>query len=142
MERGILVGGMARRTGATRKAIRVYEQAGLMTSKRTPAGDRTYDSADLQRVGFILQARGAGFTVAEIRDIIRIRESGRTPCNHVRAVIEAKLQRIEQTLKDLKATKNQLAAMLKAWRPLQARKASVCPHIEQTAVRKIKEVKR
>ena len=138
----MLVGHMAKRTGTTRKALRVYEQAGLMASRRTAGGYRTYTSGDLRRLEFILQARRAGFSVAEIRDVIRIRESGGAPCDHVRAVIESKLQKIERTLKDLKATRTQLTEMLRAWRALRPGKAGVCPHIERIPLRAIKEVKR
>jgi len=140
---GMLVGELARRTGTTRKALRVYEGAGLLSAtRRTAAGYRSYGRDDQRRLLFILKARRAGFSVTEIRDVIRIRESGRTPCGHVRNVIESKLDRIERTLRDLKATRTQLTAMLRGWRPLQSGKTSVCPHIDRIPVNSTKEVER
>lgn len=70
---GILVSDLAKRTGATRKALRLYEAAGLIApTTRTPAGYRVFGPDTVPLVSFIVKARRAGFTVAEIRDIVRI----------------------------------------------------------------------
>ena len=86
----------------------------------------------VQLVAFIVKARRAGFTVAEIRDIVGIRRSGRAPCDHVRALIDAKLTSIDNALADLKATREALAAMRRSWRTATRHRAAVCPHIERT----------
>jgi DNA-binding transcriptional MerR regulator len=128
---GILVSELAKRTGTTRKALRLYEAAGLVTpARRTPAGYRVYSADAVPLVGFILKARRAGFTVAEIRDIAGIRRSGRAPCAHVRALIDSKLANIDRAVADLNAARDELAAMRKSWRTLARRDSSVCPHIE------------
>jgi MerR family transcriptional regulator, Zn(II)-responsive regulator of zntA len=107
----ILVSDLAKRTGTTRKALGLYEAAGVIApATRTPAG----------------------FTIAEIRDIVGIRRSGRTPCTHVRALIDAKLASIERALTELKATRDALAAMRKSWRTATRQSAAVCPHIERS----------
>lgn len=138
---GILVSELARRTGTTRKALRLYEAAGLVTpERRTPAGYRVYGADAVALVGFIVKARRAGFTVAEIRDIVRIRRSGRAPCSHVRELIDRKLTSIDRTLADLKMARDELAAIRRSWRPLAARTAAVCPHIERMRTPRQKEV--
>ena len=130
---GLLVSQLARRTGTTRKALRLYEESGLITpATRTAAGYRVFGADAVQLVGFIVKARRAGFTVAEIRDIVSIRRSGRTPCTHVRALIDAKLASIEHALTELKATRDALAAMRESWRTATRESAVVCPHIERS----------
>ena len=63
---GILVSEVARRAGTTRKALRLYEAAGLITpDRRTEAGYRVYGAQVIPLLSFILKARRAGFTVAE-----------------------------------------------------------------------------
>jgi DNA-binding transcriptional MerR regulator len=114
---GILVSELAKRTGTTRKALRLYEAAGLIApDRRTEAGYRVYAPGVIPLLSFILKARRAGFTVAEIRDIVRMRRSGQGPCEHVRALIDTKLTKIDRTLADLKAARDQLATIRATWR--------------------------
>jgi DNA-binding transcriptional MerR regulator len=71
---GILVSELAKRTGTTRKALRLYEAAALIAPDgRTEGGYRLYGAEVVPAVSFILKARRAGFTVAEIRGIVRLR---------------------------------------------------------------------
>jgi DNA-binding transcriptional MerR regulator len=92
---------------------------------------RVYAAAAVPLVSFILKARRAGFTVAEIRDIIRTRRSGRAPCDHIRALIDTKLPNIDRALADLKAARDDLAAIRKTRRRRPTVSAAVCPHIER-----------
>jgi DNA-binding transcriptional MerR regulator len=125
----ILVSELAKRTGTTRKALRLYEASGLIApATRTPAGS-------VALVSFIVKARRAGFTVAEIRDIVSIRRSGRAPCSHVRT-------NIDRALADLNAARDELAAMRNTWRTHTRGNAAVCPHIERIKGVREKEVKR
>jgi DNA-binding transcriptional MerR regulator len=129
---GMLVSELAKRTGTTRKALRLYEASGLIApATRTPAGYRVFGADAVPLVSFIVQARRAGFTVAEIRDIVKIRRSGRAPCTHVRTLIDTKLTTIDRELTDLKAARDELAAMRKSWGKVTTKNAAVCPHIER-----------
>jgi len=126
--RGILVSELAKRTGTTRKALRLYEAAGLIApDRRTEAGYRVYGAAAMPVVSFILKARRAGFTVAEIRDIGRLRRSGRAPCDHVRALIDTNVRNLERAHADLKAARDELPAI----RNRPPASAAICPHIER-----------
>ncbi|HEY7518495.1 MAG TPA: MerR family DNA-binding protein [Methylomirabilota bacterium] len=128
----MLVSELAKRTGTTRKALRLYEAAGLIApARRTQAGYRVYGAEAVPVVSFILKARRAGFTVAEIRDIVRMRRSGRAPCDLVRALVDAKLTNIDRALADLSATRDELTAIRKTWRRWTTAPAAVCPHLER-----------
>jgi DNA-binding transcriptional MerR regulator len=140
---GILVSELARRTGTTRKALRLYEASGLIApATRTPAGYRVFGADAVALVSFIVKARRAGFTVAEIRDIVSIRRSGRAPCSHVRTLIDTKLTNIDRALADLNAARDELSAMRKSWRAHTRGNAAVCPHIERIKAAREKELKR
>ena len=60
-----------------------------------------------------------------------MRRSGRAPCDHVRALIDTKLMKIDRTLADLKAARSELGSIRKTWRRRPAAPAAVCPHIER-----------
>ena len=73
----MLIGELSADAGVPSKTIRFYEQAGLMPAPpRTPAGYRDYPPGALDRLAFIRHAQAAGFTLAEIRSVLAIRDSG------------------------------------------------------------------
>ena len=108
------VGDLARRTGKTVRAIRLYEEIGLLTpSTRSSGGFRLYDAAAVDRVKWIELLHTAGFSLHEIRDVLRSwwdAELGAEAMERLRALFEAKLtetreaihrhQRLERELED------------------------------------------
>lgn len=67
------IGQAARATGVSAKMIRHYEAIGLIpTADRRSSNYRDYDHADIHRLGFIRRARDLGFSMAEIRDLLRL----------------------------------------------------------------------
>lgn len=129
---GLRTGELARRAGTTRKALRLYESAGLITpTTRTAAGYRVYRQDALDVLTFVLKARRLGFTIIEIREILGIRRAGRAPCDHVRHLIRRKVADLDRTLDELTAARQELRALLKSWRKLPKRSGAVCGHIER-----------
>jgi len=71
------VGEVARRSGVTRKALRLYEARGILPPpRRTAAGYRIYAPDVLDALDFVQQGRRLGLTLAEIKHIISLRRSG------------------------------------------------------------------
>ncbi|MFP5333452.1 MAG: MerR family transcriptional regulator, partial [Acidimicrobiia bacterium] len=71
----MLIGELARQTGVASRTLRFYEDQDLLPPPdRTPAGYRTYPERAADRVRFIKDAQAAGFTLAEIREILTIRD--------------------------------------------------------------------
>jgi DNA-binding transcriptional MerR regulator len=67
---GMLIGDVAKRSGATRKALRLYEANGILPPpRRSSAGYRVYGEADLHRLEFIRQAKTLGLPLAAIREL-------------------------------------------------------------------------
>src|SRR2546425_6730590 len=55
---GFLIGEVSRRSGASRKALRLYEEAGILPPpRRTPSGYRVYGSDALDLLAFVSQAQ-------------------------------------------------------------------------------------
>lgn len=128
---GLLIGEVAKRSGASRKALRLYEAAGILASpRRTSAGYRVYDPSALELLSFIQQAQRLGFTLDEIREIVAIKRAGRTPCPHVRDLVRRKAQELDRKLTDLMEVRDGLRTLLRGWRSARQSKAIVCPHIE------------
>jgi len=71
---------VAEATGTTAKTLRFYERQGLLpVAERTPAGYRDYTPATIGRLDFIRRGQAAGLTLAQIRQILDIRDGEDPP---------------------------------------------------------------
>ena len=64
---GVRIGELARATGTTTRALRHYEQAGLISCERASNGYRVYDERALVRVRNIRYLLAAGLTLDDVR---------------------------------------------------------------------------
>ena len=68
---GLLIGEAASRSGTSRKALRLYEAAGILPApRRTAAGYRVYGDIDLHRLELIREAKTLGLKLEAIRELI------------------------------------------------------------------------
>ncbi|AJC17085.1 MerR family transcriptional regulator [Pandoraea sputorum] len=61
----------ARRLGVSNKALRLYEQHGLLSPKRSSAGYRTYDSAEMARASEVVALRALGLSLAQVASVLK-----------------------------------------------------------------------
>ena len=98
------IGELAAASGTTTKTLRFYEESGLLPEvERGENGYRDYGPETLSRLGFIRRGRAAGFTLAQIREVIDIREAGEAPCHHVYELLSARLDEVDRQMADLGA---------------------------------------
>ncbi|MEI2775351.1 MAG: MerR family transcriptional regulator [Tetrasphaera sp.] len=64
------IGEAARRTGASPRALRHYEDAGVLRPQRTPSGYRVYSDDDLRVVHLVQTLLRAGLNLDLIRQIL------------------------------------------------------------------------
>lgn len=100
---------LAQQTGVTPPTIRYYEQIGILPpAARADNGYRAYRAGDVERMRFIVRARGLDFSLDEIRAILAFRERGETPCAYVLEQIDDKVAEIDQRMADLARMKAEL----------------------------------
>jgi|SRR5439155_13207291 len=132
MDGGLKIGELARRAGVTAKAIRFYERKRVLPpAKRAANGYRFYGDDAVEMLSFIKQATGLGLTLAEVKDIIAIRQGGRPPCTHVHRLLRDKATELDRKLKDLLEVRRRIRRSLTAWAESRVRQAVVCAHIER-----------
>lgn len=113
------IGHLAEQADVTVKALRFYEQAGVLpAAARLASGYRDYDSSALDRLRFVKAAQGAGLTLAEIRQIIVIREHDQSPCEHVTALLHARARDLDQRIAELGRLRDDLDRLQKRARSL------------------------
>ena len=69
------IGEVAERAGVSVRSLRYYEEQGLLTSTRTPGGQRRYDEADVDRVRYLRRLYAAGLSSRSIVDILPCAQS-------------------------------------------------------------------
>jgi DNA-binding transcriptional MerR regulator len=110
-------GELARAAGVSADTIRYYERMGVLsTAPRGRNGYRCFPRAAVQRIVVIRRALEAGFSLADLRRVLRIRDAGGVPCRQVYAIAEQRLRELEDRIRDLQALRNELAGALGEWR--------------------------
>ena len=103
------IGELAEQAGISTKAIRYYEQIGILTPPaRTPSGYRSYDPSALGRLGFVRAAQAVGLTLGEIRQIIAFREGGQAPCAHVTDLLQRHAADLDARIAELQQLRGEL----------------------------------
>ncbi len=134
MSTRLFIGKVAHAAGLSVQAVRYYERLGLLPpAERTAGGYRAYRPEAVERLRFIRQAQAAGFRLEEIREILRMKFAGQSPCKCVRAMLQRKLEQVEREMAELARFRRELRETLKRSRklPRLSHSASaICPMIE------------
>ena len=102
MNKTMKIGELAKATDLTTKTIRYYELHRLVeTPSRTESGYRVYGPADVERLEFIKKAKRLGLSLDEIRDVLMLHKQRQTPCVHVLALLDRKLQEVHDIIREL-----------------------------------------
>ena len=136
-EKPLLIGQLAKLAGVKPDTVRFYERSGLLPKPaRTASEYRLYDETALNQLRFIKKAQSLGFSLDEVRRILRLRGQGSRTCHSVLAIAEATLDETEIKLRELQKFRDALAANVKRWRKLPARRkcaAEFCDLIESSS---------
>ena len=107
------IGAVAKKAAVSVQTVWFYERQGLLPSPpRKESGYRLYGEADLKRLLFIRQAKALGFSLEEIRMILRMCERGQCPCASVLRLAEQHLETTERQISQLAAFVMSFAARL------------------------------
>lgn len=131
----MLIGEVSVVTGVDSQTIRFYERQDLLPKPhRAPNGYRTYDPTAVDRLRFIRAAQAAGLALAEIRQVLGLRDAGQAPCTHVSVVLEQKLVEVrahQQELANLASELEQLIETSHTLDPADCGPTDIC-HIIAT----------
>jgi len=113
----VRIGQLAAQTGYSVRTIRFYEQSGLLPApSRTPAGYRSYDQDAVSRLRFVRSAQALGLSLAEIAEVLRIRDYQGPPCSYVAELLDTHIGALDRRIDELTALRDELRAR----RPLGA----------------------
>jgi MerR family mercuric resistance operon transcriptional regulator len=108
------IGPLSRFTGCNIETIRYYERIHLLSAPpRSEGNHRVYSEDHVKRLFFIRRCRELGFTLEEVRELLRLVDGGTYTCAEVRGltldhadVVHRKiadLRKLERVLRDMAA---------------------------------------
>ena len=105
------IGRLAEAAGVHLETIRYYQRRGLLAEPKRPAGGvRRYGEGAIARLGFIRRAQEVGFTLDEVKALLKL---GETPsCRGARTMAAKKLELVETRLRDLERMRGVLADLI------------------------------
>ncbi|MFT3953580.1 MAG: MerR family DNA-binding transcriptional regulator [Piscinibacter sp.] len=116
------IGELAREFDLTTRAIRFYEDCGLITPQRS-GRNRVYTARDRTRLKLTLRGKRLGLTLAEVKELVDMYESPRDTQPQLKkflVVLAAHRAQLEQQMADLDATLDEVRAHEKEARRLLA----------------------
>ena len=109
--RYLSIGELARESGTRPSALRYYESLGLLPIADRDGGRRYWPAATLRRIALIKMSQRAGFTLAEIGQLLDS-EPGRGATRQWRAFAKRKLPEIDRLIKANQVLRDAVAACL------------------------------
>jgi len=109
------IGAIAKQSGFSKDTLRYYEKIGLITLNKKLRGEnnyRIYDGSILQRLTTIKQLKQIGFTLKEIKDLLRKGELDMISCATVGTIVQPKLAKIEQQILELQTQQAKLLRLM------------------------------
>lgn len=102
----LTAGQAARQLGVSPKALRLYEEHGLLTPERTRAGWRAYGTADMERAREILSLRKLNLGLTEIAKLLKADKASRsdTLARH-QTRLESQLLELGATLRGVRTAR-------------------------------------
>src|ERR1700726_4175026 len=132
------IGQLSNRSGVNIETIRYYERVKLLPAPPRPSsGRRVYDVTDLRILVFIRRSRELGFSLDEIRALLRLGGPEKAPCREVRAIAAHHLEDIRAKLDDLKKLERLLS---KTVARCSGKTAPDCPVLDVLDIQRTKLV--
>ena len=125
------IGDASRLSGVTAKMIRHYESIGLVPlPARRDSNYRDYGDDDIHRLGFVRRARDLGFSIDEIRDLLRLWDDKDRASADVRALAETHIADLDSRIDRLMEMRQTLSKLVSC---CEGNDRPHCPIIESLA---------
>ena len=105
----LTIGKLAKHCDMNVETIRYYQRIGLLRVPKSTTAYRYYNEQDIETLSFIQKAKDAGLQLSEIQELLTLELDDRI---QVRQVIEQRLEKIDQRIRELQSLKLRLVSWL------------------------------
>lgn len=103
----------AKKSGVPAKTIRYYESIDLIPEAgRTASGYRVYTEKDVDRLRFIQHARGLGFSVKDVGDLLALWQDRSRASADVKAMAAKRVEEIDGKIAELQSMRDTLTHLM------------------------------
>jgi len=107
-----LIGQVSSQTGVNIETIRYYERIGILPAPpRSEGKQRLYDEPMMARLRFIKRSRELGFSLNEIRSLIKLNDDNELTCGDVHALTTDHLKQVQEKIENLRNIEKVLKGM-------------------------------
>ena len=111
---GLRTGQLANQAGVNVETLRFYERKGLLPEPpRRESGYREYPPGSVKLILFIKRTQELGFSLREVRELLRFRQVPRATCSDVLEFAQGKVRDIDEKIRDLRAMRSALERLMK-----------------------------
>lgn len=109
----ITIGELSKRTGVHIETIRYYERIKMLPKPpRTNGGRRIYSAAHIRTLTFIKRSRDLGFSIDDVRELLRLGGPGKAPCREVRDIATDHLDEVQAKIAHLRQVEQLLQKVI------------------------------
>ena len=109
----MLISEISKKLRITTRAIRHYEDIGIIKSKRLDNNYRYFDDLNVDKLKFLVRARNLGFTLEECKELIVQFQNDKRKSKNVRNIAKNKLASITKQINELRDLKKSLEWLVK-----------------------------
>jgi DNA-binding transcriptional MerR regulator len=110
----LTISALAGSLGLSTDTLRYYERLGLLPqTERTASGYRLYGEEAVERLSFVCAAKRMGLRLADIKELLDVRDRGQCPCGHTQDLVERRLAEVDGEIQELSAVRGQLLSLRK-----------------------------
>ena len=107
------IGALAKAAGVGVETVRYYQRRGLLAEPPRPMGEvRRYSDQDVRRLKFIRSAQSAGFTLAEIGELLDLSASDDRA--RARELAQARVAALDEKIAELREAREALSGLATA----------------------------
>ena len=111
--KALTIGWLSKKSGVNIETIRYYEKISIMPKpSRSEGGNRLYDAEQLKRLAFIRRSRELGFSLDEIRELLRLVDEKTFTCAEISTLSQKHLDDVRAKIKDLRKIEKHMKDML------------------------------
>ncbi|MCZ6566015.1 MAG: MerR family transcriptional regulator [Gammaproteobacteria bacterium] len=107
------IGEVANKSHVGVETVRFYEREGLIAlPKRNVSGYRQYSESAIKQIQFIQHAKTLGFSLKDIRELIKLKSTRDARCKSIKSTAKAKIADIQEKIDALKRMKMALEPLV------------------------------
>jgi len=126
------IGELAKATVTKAETIRYYEREGILpAADRTTGNYRDYSNEHLATLSFVRRARGLGFSMSQVKELLTLSDNDDKSCSDVDQLVRQQLKEVNRKIENLILLRDELSQMLQSCEASRIGDCQIVEHLAQ-----------